>query len=253
MVKVEKEKYSCPEKVTSQVEQVRRHPLMVGIIGSIGVGKTTLADYLAEEWNTVPIKENFIDNPFLKEFYKDKSGAFKSEVCFGERKTFQLSEEQLSKVVTNGHIVVDMALEMDGIFANTQFKMGQMNSAEFGVYQELMKALKEERHVRNPDLCIVLTAPLETIIERGKKRGRDIEKEISPDYLQKLGESITEWVKEERKKGTPILEIDYQHYEVVSSAKDRRKVVGWIDASIKEMINNGFKRDNYLRLSPDTY
>ena len=43
----------------------------IAIEGPIGVGKTSLAKLLAEEINAKLVLEEFEENPFLSDFYKD--------------------------------------------------------------------------------------------------------------------------------------------------------------------------------------
>ncbi|HAP00756.1 MAG TPA: 2-amino-4-hydroxy-6-hydroxymethyldihydropteridine diphosphokinase, partial [Bacteroidetes bacterium] len=42
------------------------------IEGNIGAGKTSLAEKLASELNARIVLEQFADNPFLPQFYKDR-------------------------------------------------------------------------------------------------------------------------------------------------------------------------------------
>jgi deoxyguanosine kinase len=50
-----------------------RHPpyRYLAIEGPIGVGKTSLAERLAERWSTRTLLERPADNPFLERFYGD--------------------------------------------------------------------------------------------------------------------------------------------------------------------------------------
>ena len=45
------------------------------IEGPIGVGKTSLSNKLALEWDAELYLENIDDNPFLTKFYKNSRGA----------------------------------------------------------------------------------------------------------------------------------------------------------------------------------
>ena len=51
--------------------------------GPIAVGKTSLVNRLAERYNARIVLEEFDDNPFLREFYRDpESVAFQTQVYF---------------------------------------------------------------------------------------------------------------------------------------------------------------------------
>ena len=55
----------------------------ITVEGSIGVGKTSLAKILAEEFQAQLILEKFEENPFLSEFYKNsKQYAFQTQLFF---------------------------------------------------------------------------------------------------------------------------------------------------------------------------
>ena len=43
----------------------------LAIEGAIGVGKTSLAEILADRWKATLIEENFSENPFLEKFYQN--------------------------------------------------------------------------------------------------------------------------------------------------------------------------------------
>ncbi|PJF38902.1 MAG: deoxynucleoside kinase, partial [Phototrophicales bacterium] len=45
----------------------------IAIEGVIGVGKTTLARYLHQEFGGELLLEEFEDNPFLAKFYQDRA------------------------------------------------------------------------------------------------------------------------------------------------------------------------------------
>ena len=55
----------------------------IAIEGSIGVGKTSLSHLLAKELNAKLVLEEFEENPFLVDFYKDqKRFAFQAQLFF---------------------------------------------------------------------------------------------------------------------------------------------------------------------------
>ena len=55
----------------------------ITIEGNIGAGKTTLSKMIAKELDAKLVLEEFADNPFLPQFYKDSSKyAFPLELSF---------------------------------------------------------------------------------------------------------------------------------------------------------------------------
>ncbi|MEY3573906.1 MAG: hypothetical protein RLZZ617_504, partial [Bacteroidota bacterium] len=64
------------------------------IEGNIGVGKTTLATRLAQDWNMPLLLEKFLENPFLPSFYKDPERyAFSTETAFLAERYRQMHAE----------------------------------------------------------------------------------------------------------------------------------------------------------------
>ena len=55
----------------------------ISIEGSIGVGKTSLANMISKELNAKIILEKFEENPFLKDFYDNQDQyAFQTQLFF---------------------------------------------------------------------------------------------------------------------------------------------------------------------------
>jgi len=55
----------------------------IAIEGPIGVGKTSLANMIADKLNARKVFEKFEENPFLKDFYDDpESNAFRHKSFF---------------------------------------------------------------------------------------------------------------------------------------------------------------------------
>ena len=82
---------STDESVCSIVQKLEnpldRIPLeqfnYIAFEGNIGVGKTTLATKIAEDFNAKTVLERFADNPFLPKFYEDQNRyAFPLEMSF---------------------------------------------------------------------------------------------------------------------------------------------------------------------------
>ena len=71
-------------------------PRFIAVEGPIRVGKTTLADLLAERLHTSRLRD-VEDNPFLENFYRDKPGAgFQTQLYFLLQRYKQLTALDLS-------------------------------------------------------------------------------------------------------------------------------------------------------------
>ena len=63
----------------------------IAIEGNIGVGKTTLAEFLAKHFKGSLLLEEFAENKFLKLFYQTKDYAFHSEMQFLLDRSLQMN------------------------------------------------------------------------------------------------------------------------------------------------------------------
>jgi len=165
-------------------EKLFDRPVVVGIIGPIGVGKSTFTSILSDRTGFIHFEERFAVNPFLEKFYLNPwEWSFKSQVWFLENKIAQLSEMK-----PDASYIIDPALAMDRLYAKTLTKIGRMSGAEFRTYDQLYKALIEARHVRTPDLYLWLDAKTPKLRERVIKRGREYELNMLREYPYYLAE-----------------------------------------------------------------
>lgn len=163
----------------------------VGIAGNIGVGKTTLTDIIAERFNWKPFYESVIDNPYLNDFYADmKRWSFNLQIYFLSKRF------ETHKRMTEGDFsaVQDRTIYEDvEIFAYNLHEMGNMSTRDYNNYRDLFRIMTS--YLEKPDLIIYLKASTDTLISRIRKRGREFEKRISPEYLHQLNVAYERWIK----------------------------------------------------------
>ena len=158
----------------------------IAIEGPIGVGKTALADRLARHLSGDVIYELAEDNPFLPEFYKNpEKVAFQTQIFFLMSRFGQQSQLQNRDLFSKA-LVSDYLFAKDRIFAGIN-----LNAREFSLYDRVASAL--EADIVKPDLVIYLTAAVDSLIRRGRNRGRGYEKAIDRQYLETLCESYSEF------------------------------------------------------------
>ncbi len=155
----------------------------LAVDGPIGVGKTTLVEMLAQRFEGVKVLED-VDNPFLDAFYRDRPGtAFQTELYF----LLTRYKQQLDLVQTELFEPIRMA---DYTFAKSRlFACMNLVGEDLMLFEKLYELL--EPQLRGPDLLIFLTADIETCMARIRKRRRDIEQDISADYLGELIEAYS--------------------------------------------------------------
>lgn len=151
----------------------------IGIEGVIGAGKSTLARNIANALGARCIEENFEENPFLKDFYKDPERyAFQAQIFFLLARFKQLSELH-SFDLFHEIVVADYIFDKDKIFANLN-----LNESELRLYEEVEKQLAI--NLPKPNLVIYLQASAPVLMKRINKRGRPYEKRIREEYIENL-------------------------------------------------------------------
>lgn len=180
----------------------------VAVEGPIGVGKSSLVELLASRFNAVKILER-IENPFLRDFYKDKRGAaFQAQLFFLLNRCVQqqeLAQTDLFHQVT----ICDYLFAKDKIFAYLN-----LDDSELMLYERLYGVLSEK--VPQPDLVIYLQASTEVLLDRIRRRRRDYESEIAEKYVNELNQAYNYFFY--HYTASPLLvintsEIDFVHRE----------------------------------------
>ena len=150
----------------------------IAIEGAIGVGKTTLAKKISDTVKCKTLFEDYVANPFLKDFYDNNQlNSFSTQVHFLLRRI----EQSIEVKTTKNLLISDFYFGKDELFA--KLNLTQM---EYAMYQELRKKLDFNPPI--PDLIIYLQASSEILLERVKKRGLDIERNIKKKYIDSVNE-----------------------------------------------------------------
>ena len=150
--------------------------------GVIGVGKTSLARLLCERLQARLVLEEVEENPFLKDFYRDRERyAFQTQMHF----LFSRYQQQRSLRQTelfSERMVSDYLFQKDRIFAGLN-----LSERELALYEKVVGWLELE--VTRPDVVVYLQAATETLMERIAKRGRPFEKDMDRTYIASLNEA----------------------------------------------------------------
>lgn len=188
----------------------------VVIAGNIGAGKTTLARRIAEQFNARLILEHFADNPFLPKFYDDpEKYSFPLELSFLASRYRQLKEELEPQDLFKTFTIADYYFTKSLVFASSTLK-----GDEFNLYRQIFYIIYGS--LPRPDIIVYLHLNPEKLLQNIEKRGRDYEKSITREYLQRIQESYFSFFKQNQEN--KYLIIDINSVDFVSRESDFRKI-----------------------------
>src|SRR3970040_378161 len=132
--------------------------------GPIGVGKTSLAERLAERLQARKLLEGPEENPFLSQFYSDmRRYAFQTQLYFLLHRLRQ-PQALVQFDLFKQSLVSDYLFAKDKIFAYLT-----LDENELGLYERLHPLL--EMRVQKPDLVLYLQASTDVLMRRIQLRG----------------------------------------------------------------------------------
>lgn len=195
----------------------------IAIEGNIGAGKTSLAKMMSDEFNAKIVLERFADNPFLPKFYEDKERyAFPLEMSFLADRYQQLSDDLAQFDLFKNLIVSDYYIFKSLIFAQVT-----LQKDEYLLYRKMFDLMYKE--ITKPDLYVYLYQNTDRLIKNIKKRGREYEQNISSDYLKKIHNGYSNFIKTQQ--GLNTLTIDVSKLDFVNNKDDYQLII--------KKINNG--------------
>jgi deoxyadenosine/deoxycytidine kinase len=191
-------------------------PRYIAIEGPIGVGKSSLAKLLAQQFGSRLVKEEVAHNPFLERFYENpKKFAFQTQLFFLLSRYRQQKELAQGDLFEEG-VVCDYIMAKDKIFA-----LINLEDDEVSLYESIFKLLVPT--LAKPDLVIYLQARPEVLLSRVRKRGIGYERNISLDYLKTLSDAYNEYFFHYNE--TPLLIVNTSEIDFVESARDLEHLV----------------------------
>lgn len=189
----------------------------IAIEGNIGAGKTTLANMIAEDFNAKIVLERFADNPFLPKFYEDNERyAFPLEMSFLADRYQQLTDDLAQFDLFKNFIISDYYIFKSLIFAQVT-----LQKEEYFLYRKMFDIMYKE--IKKPDLYIYLYQNTPRLLENIKKRGRDYEQNIAPEYLNKIHQGYSTFIKTEKNLNSII--IDVSDKDFLNNREDYKTII----------------------------
>lgn len=172
------------------------------IEGNIGAGKTSLARMIAGQFNAKLILEQFADNPFLPKFYDDPDKySFPLELSFLASRYKQLKEELETQDLFKSFTVADYYFMKSLVFAASTLK-----GDEYNLYRQIFHIIYGQ--LPKPDIYVYLHLSTERLLSNIEKRGRDYERSITKEYLQKIQDSYFTFFKQNPENRYLVIDID---------------------------------------------
>ena len=163
---------------------------LILVAGNIGSGKTSLTERIGERLGWRTAYESVADNPYLPSFYQDmKKWSFHLQVFFlGHR-----AKQHQEMANDPRSAVIDRSIYEDAyIFCRALNHMGNLSELDYHTYLNVFNLLIPT--LVKPSMLIYLRCPVDVLIQRIQKRGRDIESSISADYLSLLETYYDDWM-----------------------------------------------------------
>ena len=201
--------------------------------GPIGVGKTSLARRLAEHLDADLLLEQPEANPFLARFYQNRQRyALQTQLCFLFQRLDQMRGLAQPELFTRT-VISDYLMEKELLFAGLT-----LGDDEYGLYRQIYDRVSRQAGPA-PDLVIYLQASPETLISRVRKRGVEMERKISDDYLALLGETYTRFFHDYA--AAPVIVVNSERLNFVDDPDDFLLLVQRIEAmrGHREYFNRG--------------
>jgi deoxyguanosine kinase len=204
----------------------------ITVEGPIGVGKTSLAKAISEHFQFALLKEIVDENPFLGKFYENiDEWSFQTEMFFLCNRYKQLEDIDTQYLSADKAVVADYH-----IFKNLIFAQRTLKNRQYDKYLEIFNILTND--MPKPNMVVYLNASLDTLLTRINKRGREIEKNISPLYLEQLSLDYGTFMDtfEEKHPDIPVLRFNGDVLDFVQNKQDLTTILTQIDHELQKGV-----------------
>lgn len=231
--------------------------MLITLAGAIGSGKTVLAEILAAELGARAVLEPVEDNPVIDDFYRGNAiadrqraagdpdahnpYAFLMQVYLLNRRFAAIKSARERERETGEDTILDRSIYEDRVFMRTNYDRGDVTTVEWETYDALfanmMEDLDSAPYRKSPDLMVLITVSLDTMLGHIRKRGRPYEQvEHNPGlegYYRDLLRHYAVWA--QQYDASPLLVIDGDHEDFEGDPADRTAVVAKVRDAIGQV------------------
>jgi len=164
---------------------------LILVAGNIGSGKTSLTERIGGRLGWRTAYESVADNPYLPNFYADmRSWSFHLQIFFlGHR-----AQQQIDMWTDSRSAIIDRSIYEDAyIFARALYHLGNLSELDYNSYRKVFDLVVKS--LPSPSLLVYLKAPVSVLMERIKRRAREIETGITAEYLNLLDTFYDDWIR----------------------------------------------------------
>ncbi|WP_114572286.1 deoxynucleoside kinase [Exiguobacterium flavidum] len=208
--------------------------MFITVEGPIGVGKTSLANAISHHFSFSMLREIVEENPFLGKFYEDiEEWSFQTEMFFLCNRFKQLDDIERHYLSQRRSVVADYHIFKNLIFAHRSLKTEHIEK-----YEQIYSILTTD--MPKPDAVIYLNASIDTLMKRVALRGREVEENMSRDYLERLAADYETFVTEFQAKHpeVKVIRFDGDQIDFVKRPEDLDFVLNKIRNELYEGANH---------------
>lgn len=196
----------------------------MAVEGVIGAGKTSLARMLAEQAEARLVLEEFEENPFLPDFYRDpERWAFHTQLAFLASRFRQQKGLRVPDLF-HPRIVADYTFDKDRIFAHTT-----LQGDELELYENVYALMEPATAV--PDLVVYLRSSVDRLMYNIAQRGRSYERSMERSYIAEVAAAYDHYFTHYTRGA--LLVVDVAAIDFVNNAEDFGRLVEEVAAAAR--------------------